>query len=159
MAMRFLYAVTDFGKIFWKQTSAASLNIEYTLPDVSQSVIISRLAGRTDVPEKESLRSLAKHNSTLVLFLSSGMCEKVQNELLETGLSPRTPVALVYKATWKDEKKIICTLETLAKSAKDNGICKTALIIVGEVVSHSKFSRSKLYAPDFSTEFRKMKKC
>ena len=85
--------------------AAASLNLEYTLPEVSQSVIISRAGGRTAVPEKESLRSLARHNSTLVLFLSAGLCEKVQAELLEAGLSPETPAALVYKATWADEKK------------------------------------------------------
>lgn len=135
--------------------AASSLNLEYTLPNVSQSVIITRLAGRTDVPEKESLRSLAQHNSTMVLFLSSGMTEKVQGELLSAGLSPETPVALVYKATWADEKKVICTIGTLAESAKTNGISKTALIIVGEAVSHTNYERSKLYDPAFTTEFRK----
>lgn len=137
--------------------AAASLNLEYTLPNVSQSVIITRLSGRTSVPEKESLRSLAEHNSTLVLFLSSGMTEKVQSELLEAGLSPHTPVALVYKATWADEKKVLCTVGSLAESAKANGISKTALIIVGDVVSHSDYERSKLYDPTFTTEFRKAK--
>lgn len=137
--------------------AAASLNLEYTLPNVSQSVIITRLSGRTSVPEKESLRSLAEHNSTLVLFLSSGMTEKVQSELLEAGLSPQTPVALVYKATWADEKKVPCTVGSLAESAKANGISKTALIIVGDVVSHSDYERSKLYDPTFTTEFRKAK--
>ena len=137
--------------------AAASLNLEYTLPNVSQSVIITRLSGRTSVPEKESLRSLAEHNSTLVLFLSSGMTEKVQSELLEAGLSPHTPAALVYKATWADEKKVLCTVGSLAESAKANGISKTALIIVGDVVSHSDYERSKLYDPTFTTEFRKAK--
>lgn len=135
--------------------AAASLNLEYTLPEVSQTVIITRLAGRTDVPEKESLRSLAQHNSTLVLFLSSGMCAKVQDELLDAGISPKTPAALVYKATWKDEKKVLCTVGTLAESAELNGISKTALIIVGDVVSHTDYARSKLYDPEFTTEFRK----
>lgn len=134
--------------------AAASLNLEYTLPNVSQSVIITRLAGRTDVPEKESLRSLARHNATLVLFLSSGMCEKVQAELLDAGISPQTPAALVYKATWADEKKVLCTVGTLSESAKANGISKTALIIVGDVVSHTNYDRSKLYDPTFTTEFR-----
>lgn len=134
--------------------AAASLNLEYTLPNVSQSVIISRLAGRTDVPEKESLRSLAQHNATLVLFLSSGMCEKVQAELIDAGISPQTPAALVYKATWSDEKKVLCTVGTLSESAKANGISKTALIIVGDVVAHTNYERSKLYDPNFTTEFR-----
>ena len=138
--------------------AASSLNLEYTLPNVSQSVIITRLAGRTDVPEKESLRSLAQHNSSMVLFLSSGMTEKVQSELLEAGLSPQTPVALVYKATWADEKKVLCTVGSLAESAKANGISKTALIIVGEAVSHTNYERSKLYDPTFTTEFRKAEK-
>ena len=137
--------------------AAASLNLEYTLPDVSQTVIITRLEGRTSVPEKEQLRSLASHNTTLVLFLSSGMTEKVQAELLEAGLSPETPVAIVYKATWSDEKRVVCTVATLAESAKAAGISKTALIIVGDVVSHTKYSRSKLYDPTFTTEFRKGK--
>ena len=137
--------------------AAASLNLEYTLPDVSQTVIITRLEGRTSVPEKEQLRSLASHNATLVLFLSSGMTEKVQAELLEAGLSPETPVAIVYKATWSDEKRVVCTVATLAESAKAAGISKTALIIVGDVVSHTNYSRSKLYDPTFTTEFRKGK--
>ncbi len=135
--------------------AAASLNLEYTLPDVSQSVIITRLAGRTDVPEKESLKSLAGHNATLVLFLSSGMCQKVQEELLAAGLSPQTPAALVYKASWPDEKKVLCTVGSLSESAEANGISKTALIIVGDVVSHTSYERSKLYDPTFTTEFRK----
>ena len=137
--------------------AAASLNLEYTLPDVSQTVIITRLEGRTSVPEKEQLRSLASHNATLVLFLSSGMAEKVQAELIEAGLSPETPVAIVYKATWSDEKRVVCTVATLAESAKAAGISKTALIIVGDVVSHTNYSRSKLYDPTFTTEFRKGK--
>ena len=135
--------------------AAASLNLEYTLPNVTQTVIISRLQGKTAVPEKESLRNLARHNSTLVLFLSSGMTEKVQEELLEAGISPETPVALVYKATWPDEKSVICTVATLAESARANGISKTALIIVGEVVTHGHYERSRLYDPSFATEFRK----
>ena len=135
--------------------AAASLNLEYTLPDVSQTVIISRLEGRTAVPEKEKLRSLASHNATLVLFLSSGMCEKVQEELLAASISPKTLVAIVYKATWADEKRVICTVGTLAESAKSAGIAKTALIIVGNAVSHTNYARSKLYDPNFTTEFRK----
>lgn len=137
--------------------AASSLNLEYTLPDVSQTVIISRLAGRTPVPEKESLASLAQHKASLVLFLSSGMTHKVQEELLKAGIPSETPAALVYKATWPDEKRVICTVGTLAQSAKSNGISKTALIIVGDAVSHTSYSRSKLYDPEFTTEFREAK--
>lgn len=137
--------------------AAASLNLEYTLPEVSQTVIISRLSGRTKVSEKESLKSLASHDSTMVLFLSSGMCPRVQSELLESGVNPETPCAIVYKASWKEEKKIVCTVKTLAETAERNGISKTALIIVGNVVSHSDYERSKLYDPSFETEFRKVK--
>lgn len=135
--------------------AAASLNLEYTLPDVSQTVIITRLEGRTAVPEKEKLSLLAQHKASLVLFLSSGMTEKVQEVLLDAGIPSETPTALVYKATWEDEKRVICTLGSLAQSAKENKISKTALIIVGDVVSHSNYSRSKLYDPSFTTEFRK----
>jgi precorrin-4/cobalt-precorrin-4 C11-methyltransferase len=135
--------------------AAASLNLEYTLPDVSQTVIITRLEGRTAVPEKEKLTLLAQHKASLVLFLSSGMTEKVQKVLLEAGISSETPAALVYKATWKDEKRLVCTVGTLAQTAKENEISKTALIIVGDVVAHSSYSRSKLYDPSFTTEFRK----
>ena len=135
--------------------AAASLDIEYTLPDITQTVIISRLEGRTPVPEKERLRSLAKHNATLVLFLSAGMTERVQTELLEAGLPPSTPAALVYKATWSDEKSVVCTVGTLAESARTSGISKTALIIVGDAVAHTNYSRSKLYDPGFTTGFRK----
>lgn len=137
--------------------AAASLNLEYTLPDVSQTVIISRLEGRTSVPEKENLRSLAQHKATLVLFLSAGMTEQVQEELLEAGISPQTPAALVYKATWEDEKRVVCTVGTLAESAKANEISKHALIIVGDVVAHTNYSRSRLYDPSFTTEFREGK--
>lgn len=135
--------------------AAASLNLEYTLPEVSQTLIISRLSGRTKVGENESLKSLASHKSTMVLFLSSGMCGRVQEELLEAGLPPQTPCAIVYKASWKEEKKIVCTISNLAQRAEENGISKTALIIVGNVVTHSDYERSKLYDPSFETEFRK----
>lgn len=135
--------------------AAAALNLEYTLPDVSQTVIISRLGGRTAVPEKERLRSLASHGATLVLFLSAGMCGEAQAELLEAGLSPKTPAALVYKATWRDEEKVLCTVGSLAEAARSRGISKTALIIVGDALSCARYSRSRLYDPAFSTGFRR----
>ena len=135
--------------------AAAALQLEYTLPGISQSVIITRLEGRTPVPERERLASLASHQATMVIFLSAGMTERLQQELLTGGYPASTPAAIVYKATWPEEKKILCTVGTLAESAKREGISKTALILVGEVISHSLYERSKLYDPSFTTEFRK----
>ena len=134
--------------------AAAALNIEYTLPDVAQSVIITRMAGRTPVPEKERLSLLAAHNATMVLFLSAGLADKVKEELLYGGYDKDT-VAVVYKATWADEKSFICTVDTLPETVSENKISKTALIIVGDVVTHGNYRRSDLYNPNFTTEYRK----
>ena len=134
--------------------AAAALKCEYTLPDVSQSVIITRAEGRTSVPDKEKLGLLAKHQSTMILFLSSGLAEKVKNELIEGGYSEDCPVAVVYKATWPDEKIVHTTVGELPQVMSDNGINKTALIIVGYVLK-SEYEKSKLYDKTFSTEFRK----
>lgn len=134
--------------------AAASLGIEYTLPQVSQSVVITRAEGRTAVPERESLKSFAAHHSTMVLFLSSSLSEKVRSELTEGGLSEDTPVAVVYKATWPDEKKFFTTLGRLPEAMKRENITKTALIIVGDVLG-SNYEKSRLYDRAFSTEFRK----
>lgn len=133
--------------------AAAALKTEYTLPDVSQTVIITRAAGRTPVPEREAIRALAAHQSTMVLFLSTSLTEKLQRELLEGGYPGRTPVAVVYKATWPDEKIFRCTVDTLHKTVTENGLTKTSLIIVGDCMGE-KYTRSRLYAPDFSTEYR-----
>ena len=135
--------------------AAAALNLEYTLPNVSQSVIITRMAGRTPVPEREEIASFAAHHATMVIFLSTGMLEKLSQRLIEGGYEPDTPAAIVYKATWPDEKKVVCTVETLAQTAKDNDIRKTALIIVGDILAHRHYDRSELYNPTFTTEFRK----
>lgn len=134
--------------------AASALNLEYTLPDVSQSVIITRMAGRTPVPEKESIASFAAHQATMVVFLSTGMLEKLSEQLIAGGYQADTPAAIVYKATWEDEKTILCTVGTLAESAKAHNITKTALMIIGDVVSHSHYNRSELYNPAFTTEFR-----
>ena len=134
--------------------AASALNLEYTLPDVSQSVIITRMAGRTPVPEKESIESFAAHHATMVVFLSTGMLEELSARLVEGGYSRDTPAAIVYKATWKDEKTCICTVGTLAETAKRENITKTALMIIGDVVTHSHYDRSLLYHPGFTTEFR-----
>ncbi|MGM9607677.1 MAG: precorrin-4 C(11)-methyltransferase [Oscillospiraceae bacterium] len=133
--------------------AASSLKTEYTLPDVSQTVIITRAAGRTPVPERESIRSLAAHQSTMVLFLSTSLTDKLQAELLAGGYSADTPVAVVYKATWPDEKIFRCTVDTLHKTVTENGLTKTALIIVGNCMGE-KYLRSCLYDPAFTTEYR-----
>ena len=136
--------------------AAASLKAEYTLPDVSQTVIITREAGRTAVPEKESIVSLAAHQATMVLFLSASLTEKLQKDLLEGGYPEDTPAALVYKATWPDEQILHCTVGTLHQTVKDSGLTKTALIIVGNCMG-DEYLRSKLYDPSFTTEFREAK--
>ena len=135
--------------------AASALNLEYTLPEVSQSAIITRMAGRTPVPEKESIESFAAHQATMVVFLSTGLLEELSKRLIEGGYSKDTPAAIVYKATWEDEKSFVCTVGTLAQTAKENQITKTALMIIGEAVAHSNYERSKLYDPGFTTEFRK----
>ena len=134
--------------------AAAALNAEYTLPDVSQTVIITRMAGRTPVPEKEEIAKLAAHQATMVIFLSTGLLEGLQQRLMEGGYPADTPAAIVYKASWPDEKTFRCTVSTLAQTAKENNITKTALILVGRFLDSS-YERSKLYDPSFETEFRK----
>ncbi len=136
--------------------AAAALEAEYTLPDVSQSVIITRMAGRTPVPEGEQLRKLASHGCTMVLFLSTGLLERVEEELQAGGYAPDTPAAIVYKATWPEEKVCRCTVSTLARTARENRITKTALITVGHFLGNS-YERSKLYDPAFTHGCRKGK--
>ena len=134
--------------------AAAALRTEYTLPDVSQTVIITRAAGRTPVPELESIRSLAAHGATMVLFLSTALTETLQGELLAGGYAAETPAAIVYKATWPEEKIFRCTVGTLHETAEENGLRKTALIVVGGCLG-KEYLRSMLYHPDFTTEYRK----
>ena len=138
--------------------AASALNLEYTLPEISQSVIITRMEGRTPVPSKESIQSFAAHQASMVIFLSTGMLEELSRRLIEGGYKEDTPAAIVYKATWPDEKKFICTVGTLAKTAADHNITKTALMIIGDAVNAAHYDRSKLYDPSFTTEFRKATK-
>lgn len=137
--------------------AAAALHAEYTLPDVSQSVIITRMAGRTPVPEKEEIAGLAAHQATMVIFLSTGMLAALEERLMAGGYAPDTTAAIVYKATWPDEKVFRCTVSTLAKTAEENQVTKTALIVVGRVLDGD-YSRSELYNPSFTTEFRQATK-
>ncbi len=134
--------------------AAASLEMEYTLPSVSQSVIITRMQGRTDVPEKESIRAFAAHRATMVIFLSAGILKELEKELMDGGYPADTPAAIVYKATWPEEKIVRCVLSRLAETGEREGIRKTALIIVGEAVAQKDYLRSKLYDSEFTTEFR-----
>ena len=135
--------------------AASALDLEYTLPEISQSVIITRMAGRTPVPPKESIESFAAHQATMVVFLSTGMLEELSQRLIAGGYKEDTPAAIVYKATWEDEKTFVCTVGTLAETARENQITKTALMIIGDAVKTSHYDRSKLYDPEFTTEFRK----
>lgn len=134
--------------------AAAALNAEYTLPTVSQTVIITRMEGRTPVPERETLARLASHGATMVIFLSIGLVDKVQEALLQGAYTPGTPAAVVYKATWPEEKIVRCSVGTLAESVHTAGITKTALIVVGDFLG-TRYERSRLYDPAFTTEFRK----
>ncbi|WP_027728417.1 precorrin-4 C(11)-methyltransferase [Treponema sp. C6A8] len=150
--------------------AAASLNLEYTLPGISQSLIITRMEGKTKVPEKESIQSFAAHGATMAIYLSSGMTEELSRRLIEGGYEPETPAAIIYKATWPDEEKYFCTVATLHKTATEHKITKTALILVGKVLAQGavkstddsgsctlNYEKSRLYAPDFETEFRKIR--
>ncbi len=137
--------------------AASSLNLEYTLPGVSQSLIITRMEGRTKVPERESIESLAAHRASMAIYLSTGMLKELSRRLILGGYRADTPAALVYKATWREEETYICTVETLYDTAKKHGITKTALVLVGDAIAHHHYERSRLYAPDFSTEFRQRK--
>ena len=133
--------------------AAAALNAEYTLPNVSQSVIITRMDGRTPVPDGEKLRKMASHGCTMVLFLSTSLLEAAQEELIAGGYDPDTPAAIVYKATWPDEKVFRCTVGTLAQTARENNITKTALMCIGGFLGDA-YDRSRLYDPTFTHGFR-----
>lgn len=137
--------------------AAASLNLEYTLPGISQSLIITRMEGRTKVPEKESIESFAAHQASMAIYLSTGMLKELSERLVAGGYRKETPAALVYKATWPEEEAYICTIETIYDTAKEHGITKTALVLVGDVITHQNYKKSRLYAADFSTQFRQAK--
>ncbi len=128
--------------------AAASLNLEYTLPGVSQSLIITRMAGKTAVPERESIESFASHGTTMAIYLSVSMAEELSTRLVEGGYREDTPAAIVYKATWPEEKTFLCTVGTLAETARENDIRKTALILVGDAIKTGDYERSKLYGLD-----------
>lgn len=133
--------------------AAAALDAEYTLPGITQSVIITRMAGRTPVPEAESIASLAAHGCAMVIFLSAGMLEGLQRELLKGAYTEQTPAAIVYKASWPEERTLRCPLGNLARCGKEAGISKTALVMVGNFLGDV-YDRSCLYDPAFTTKYR-----
>lgn len=133
--------------------AAAALKAEYTLPNVSQSVIITRMEGRTPVPTHQKIADYAAHKASMVIFLSSGMLAKLSEELIKGGYKAETPAAIVYKASWPDEKVIYCTVGTLAETGAENNITKTALITVGGFLGNE-YDRSELYNPTFTHGYR-----
>lgn len=133
--------------------AAASLKKEYTLPNVSQTVICTRLEGRTPVPESEKLEELAKHKCSMAIFLSVHMIGEVVKRLM-TSYSPDTPIAVVQRASWKDEKIVVGTLETIEELVKNAGINKTAQILVGNFLGNE-YEKSKLYDKYYTHEYRK----
>ncbi len=137
--------------------AAAALNAELTLPSVSQTVILTRMEGRTPVPEKEKIRLLASHQCTMVMFLTSSLVRELAEELVAGGYTNETPAAVVYKATWPDQKVFRTTVGELAKTMADNNITKTALIIVGDVLG-CEYELSKLYDKNFTHEYRQAQK-
>ncbi len=141
------------------QATAAALGVEYTEPGVTQTVILTRAEGRTKMPAAEQLRLLATHKTTLLLYLSSSLTEKVQAELLAAGLPENTPVGVVYKASWPEEQVFRTNLRELPALFRREGLTKTALIVVGEVLNRERCAAelSKLYDESFTTEYRQGK--
>lgn len=134
--------------------SAAALKQEYTLPNVSQTIIITRMEGRTPMPPKEKLVSLAQHQATMCIFLSVQAIDEVMKQLTDGGYAPDTPVAIVVRATWPDQKILRGTIATIADIIHDAGVTRQAMIVVGRVLD-SEYDLSKLYDSKFTTMFRK----
>ncbi len=134
--------------------SAARMKIELTLPNVTQSVIITRAEFRTPVPERESIRELAKHRCTIAFYLSVHLLEDIVKELYAAGYEQDTPIAVVYRATWDDEKIVVGTLKDIVEKVRSNRINKTAVIIVGEVIDPKHYEYSKVYDPSFTHSYR-----
>ena len=136
--------------------TAAVLNAEYTMPGKSQTVIFTRMEGRTPMPAGEKLPDLARHHASMIIFLSIGFMDEMVRQLEEGGYEPTTPAAVVYKASWPDQKIIRGTLQDIAEKVREAGIKKTALTVVGDFLGDD-YELSKLYDKSFTTEFRKGK--
>lgn len=137
--------------------ACAAINREFTLPDVSQTIILTRIEGRTPVPEGEDIEDLAKHKASMAIFLSVQEIGRVVEKLVKGYGSDEIPVAIVYKATWEDEKIILGTLKDIEEKVKKEGINKMAQILVGNFIEGD-YERSKLYDPTFTHEFRSASK-
>lgn len=138
--------------------SAAAAQADLTIPNLTQTVILTRAEGRTPVPEREKLRDLASHHCTIALFLSATLAKKIVKQLLEADWSPDTPAVVVYKASWPDEKVVRTTIEHLAQAMRENKIHKQAMILAGWALDpniHEKDYRSKLYDKTFTHSYRR----
>ena len=138
--------------------SAAALGVQLTLPGVTQTIIITRAEARTKVPEREKISDLAKHNATMVFYLSVHLLSEIVKQVIDGGYSKSTPAAVVYRASWPDQKVIIGTLEDIAKKVRTEKIIRTAIIIIGDVIQPSSYEYSRLYDKTFTHSFRKAKK-
>ncbi len=137
--------------------SAAALGTQLTLPGVTQTIIITRVESRTKVPKREKISELAKHKATLIFYLSVHLLSKLVKEAIAGGYKKSTPVAVVYRASWEDQKIIKGTLEDIAKKIKDEKITRTAIVIISDVINPESYEYSKLYDKKFSHGYRKAK--
>ncbi|MDO4383041.1 MAG: precorrin-4 C(11)-methyltransferase [Eubacteriales bacterium] len=137
--------------------AAAALNLEFTQPEISQSLIITRMEGRTKVPPQESIEGFAAHGTSMAIYLSTGMLTELSQRLMAGGYREDTPAAIVYKASWPEEEKCICTVATLPEVAASHGIRNLAVVLVGDVIAKRGFADSKLYNASFETQFRSAK--
>lgn len=138
--------------------SAAALGIQLTLPGVTQTIIITRAEARTKVPEREKITELAKHDATMVFYLSVHLLSEIVKQAIDGGYSKSTPAAVVYRASWPDQKVIVGTLEDITKKVRAEKIIRTAIVIIGNVIQPSSYEYSRLYDKTFTHSFRKAKK-
>ncbi len=138
--------------------SAAALGMQLTLPGVTQTIIVTRAESRTKVPKREKISELAKHKATLIFYLSVQLISSLVTEAVAGGYKKTTPVAVVYKASWKDQKIVKGTLENIAKKIRDEKITRTAIVIISDVIDSKTYEYSKLYDKKFSHGYRKAKK-
>lgn len=138
--------------------SAAALGVQLTLPGVTQTIVITRAEARTKVPEREKISELAKHNATMVFYLSVHLLSQIVKQALDGGYSKSTPAAVVYRASWPDQKVIVGTLDNITKKVRSERIVRTAIVIIGDVIQPSSYEYSKLYDKTFTHSFRKAKK-
>ncbi|MEK6962040.1 MAG: precorrin-4 C(11)-methyltransferase [Thermoproteota archaeon] len=138
--------------------SAAALGIQLTLPGVTQTIIITRAEARTKVPEREKISELAKHDATMVFYLSVHLLSEIVKQAIDGGYSKSTPAAVVYRASWPDQKVIVGTLEDITKKVRAEKIIRTAIVIIGNVIQPSSYEYSRLYDKTFTHSFRKAKK-